>query len=63
MNEQVRLLQAEIQADLRAIEETYEALNYIGQRVVEPETCIMIPVHFIRLVVSFQDKRRSMRMS
>lgn len=42
MNEQIRLLQAEIRADLKAIEEAYGALNSTGQRVAEPERSIVV---------------------
>jgi hypothetical protein len=41
MNEQIRLLQAEIRADLQAIEEAYEALNSISKHITEPETAIV----------------------
>jgi len=42
MNEQIRLLQAEIRADLRAIEEAYEALDAVNKRITEPEMDIVV---------------------
>jgi hypothetical protein len=45
MNEQIRLLQAEIQDDLQAIDQAYEALNSVSRRVAEPEGGIVVGYH------------------
>ncbi|MFQ6100783.1 MAG: hypothetical protein ACE5OS_06060 [Anaerolineae bacterium] len=42
MNEQVRLLQAEIRADLQAIEEAYAALNSVSKHIAEPEMDVVV---------------------
>ena len=42
MNEQIRLLQAEIRADLQAIEQAYEALNSSSEHIAESEGDIVV---------------------
>ncbi len=37
MNEQIRLLQAEVRDDLQAIDQAYEALDSVSRHVAEPE--------------------------
>jgi len=42
MNEQIRLLQAEIRANLQAIEQAYEALNSASEHIAESEGGIVV---------------------
>jgi hypothetical protein len=42
MNEKIRLLQAEIQADLQSIEETYKILSTIDKKRTEPEMDVVL---------------------
>ena len=42
MNEQIRLLQAEIRADMQAIAEVYTALHAVRHRLTEPEISIVV---------------------
>jgi len=42
MNEQVRLLQAEIRADIQAVEEAYKVLNSVSEHITEPKTGIVV---------------------
>jgi len=42
MNEQIRLLQTEIRADLEAIAQAYDALNQLADRLDEPEVTIAV---------------------
>jgi hypothetical protein len=49
MNEQVRLLEAEVKADLQAIDQAYRALDTVTDQSPDPETTIAIAyyVHVI----------------
>ncbi len=42
MNEQVRLLQAEIRADLQSIKEAYASLNSVSKQITKPEMDIVV---------------------
>ena len=42
MNEKIRLLQAEIRADLQSIEETYKILSTIDKKRAEPEMDVVL---------------------
>ena len=51
MNESIRLLEAEIQADLHAIEEAYRHLEKVSPRYAEPETGLVVG-YYLHLIYS-----------
>ncbi len=67
MNEKIRLLQAEIQADLQSIEEVYKILATIGKKRTEPEMDVVLGYYlhilyglfeniFTRIAVAFENQ-------
>ncbi len=55
MNDQVRLLQTEIRADLKAIAQAYRALDPLSERLAEPETAIVVAYYLHVLYGSFEN--------
>jgi hypothetical protein len=55
MNEQIRLLQAEIRDDLQAIDQAYKALDSVSRRVAEPEGGIVVGYHLHVLYGLFEN--------
>lgn len=62
MNEQVRLLQSEIRADLQTIAQAYGELNQFSDRLTEPEIAIVVAYYLHAIYGLFENLLRRVAM-